>query len=166
LTDQLASGSAQPNYTGLTADIVSAYVSKNSVRPADLPDLIGSVHTALRNAGTSAAKPEEPKPTPAVNPKKSITPDFLISLEDGRHYKSLKRHLSGRGLTPEQYRAKWGLPRDYPMVAESYAKKRSELAKKMQLGHKRGNPAQARSAATTERAAAAPAKKRGRKKGA
>jgi predicted transcriptional regulator len=166
LTDQLASGSAQPNYAGLTADIVSAYVSKNSVRPADLPDLIGSVHTALRTAGTSAAKPEEAKPTPAVNPKKSITPDFLISLEDGRQYKSLKRHLSGRGLTPEQYRAKWGLPRDYPMVAESYAKKRSELAKKMQLGHKRGRPAQARTAATTERAAAAPAKKRGRKKGA
>ena len=131
---------------------MSAFVSNNSVKPADLPALIGSVHTALRDVGQPAAKVEEPKPTPPVSVKKSITADYLISLEDGKHYRSLKRHLAGRGLTPEQYREKWGLPRDYPMVAPNYAAKRSELAKSMGLGRK----------AKEEAAAAAPAK-RGRR---
>ena len=159
MTDQLASG-AEPNYAELTADIVSAYVSKNNVRPADLPELIGSVHAALRNASSPAPTQEAAKPTPAVNPKKSVTPDYLVSLEDGRQYKSLKRHLAGRGLTPDQYRQKWGLPYDYPMVAPNYVKVRSELAKKLGLGQVRTKVAEkaAKLAATVTSA------KRGRKK--
>ena len=105
------------------------------------------------------------KPTPAVPIKKSITPDFLISLEDGKRYKSLKRHLTGRGLTPEQYREKWGLARDYPMVAPNYAAKRSELARSMGLGQQRKGKARmaAKTAATASKVAELP-KKRGRKK--
>src|ERR671913_961548 len=122
-----------PDYTSLTADVVSAFVSHNSVRAADLSDLISSVHGALQSLkAPQQAEPE--KREPPVSIRKSLTPDFLISLEDGRRYKSLKRHLTGRGLTPEQYREKWGLPRDYPMVAPNYAKQRSELAKTIGLG--------------------------------
>jgi predicted transcriptional regulator len=163
VSDQQSSGGAEPNHTELTADIVSAYVSKNSVRPADLPDLIGSVYAALRNVTTPATKQLEPKPTPPVNPKKSVTPDYLISLEDGRRYKSLKRHLRGKGLSPEQYREKWGLPFDYPMVAPNYARTRSELAKKLGLGRMRSKMAQ-RTTAVVEKITAPALKKRGRKK--
>lgn len=120
----------------LAADIVSAYVSKNSVPVAELPNLIASVHTSLTNLGQPAsAEPE--KLTPSVPIKKTVTPDYLISLEDGKQYKSLKRHLAGRGLTPEEYRRKWGLPHDYPMVAANYAAQRSELAKSSGLGRSR-----------------------------
>lgn len=120
----------------LAADIVSAYVSKNSVPVAELPNLIASVHTSLTNLGQRAsAEPE--KLTPPVPIKKTVTPDYLISLEDGKQYKSLKRHLSTRGLTPEEYRRKWGLPHDYPMVAATYAAQRSELAKNSGLGRPR-----------------------------
>lgn len=125
---------------GITADIVSAYVSNNSVAHADLPKLIAEVHAAL----VRLAKGEEPvevaetKPQPAVPIKKSVTPDYIVSLEDGKKYKSLKRHLSSSyGMTPDEYRAKWGLPPDYPMVAPNYAKTRSELAKQMGLGQVR-----------------------------
>jgi predicted transcriptional regulator len=129
-----------PDFTTLTAEVASAYVANNSVRPADIPDLIASVHRALQ--GLSAPPQAEPeKREPPVSIKKSITPDFLISMEDGKRYKSLKRHLTGRGLTPEQYREKWGLPRDYPMVAPNYAKQRSELAKALGLGQIRRNRA-------------------------
>jgi len=129
-----------PDFTALTAEVVSAYVANNSLRPADIPDLIASVHRALQ--GLSAPPQAEPeKREPPVPIRKSITPDFLISLEDGRRYKSLKRHLKGRGLTPEQYREKWGLPRDYPMVAPNYAKQRSELARAIGLGQIRRNVA-------------------------
>ena len=122
-----------PDDTTLTADVVSAFVSHNAVRAADLPDLIASVHAALQ--GLKAPQQAEPeKREPPVSIKKSITPDFLISLEDGRRYKSLRRHLATRGLTPEQYREKWGLPPTYPMVAPNYAKQRSELAKALGLG--------------------------------
>jgi predicted transcriptional regulator len=122
-----------PDLTSLTAEVVSAYVAKNSLRPADIPDLIASVHQAFQ--GLSApAQAELEKPEPAVSIRKSITPDFLISLEDGKRYKTLRRHLTGRGLTPEQYREKWGLPSNYPMVAPNYAKQRSELAKTIGLG--------------------------------
>jgi predicted transcriptional regulator len=122
-----------PDDMTLTADVVSAFVSHNSVRAADLPDLIASVHAALQSLkAPQQAEPE--KREPPVSIKKSITPDFLISLEDGKRYKSLRRHLTGRGLTPEQYREKWGLPRDYPMVAPNYAKQRSELARASGLG--------------------------------
>jgi predicted transcriptional regulator len=125
----------------LTSGIVSAYVSNNSLNVSALPELISSVYGALTGLLAPAPAPEAEKPVPPVSIKKSVTPDYLISLEDGRQYKSLKRHLSGRGLTPDEYRAKWGLPRDYPMVAPNYAAQRSELAKSMGLGRKRAEPA-------------------------
>ena len=132
--------SVNPDYATLTADVVSAYVAKNAVRPVDLPELIASVHGALQSLkAPQQAEPE--KREPPVSIKKSITPDFLISMEDGRRYQSMKRHLTGRGLSPEQYREKWGLPRDYPMVAPNYAKQRSELAKALGLGQLRRNRA-------------------------
>ena len=139
-------------------------MSHNSVRAADLPDLIASVHRALQ--GLSAPPQAEPeKREPPVSIKKSITPDFLISLEDGRRYKSLKRHLTGRGLTPEQYREKWGLPRDYPMVAPNYAKQRSELAKALGLGQLRRNRAAGSDPAAQAESTPEPAKEaRGRRK--
>jgi predicted transcriptional regulator len=122
----------------LTADIVSAYVSNNTVSASDVPNLIGEVYSALSRVGTGiVAAPAEPA-KPAVNPKKSITPDYLICLEDGKKFKSLKRHLRTMyNLSPEQYREKWGLPVDYPMVAPNYAEARSRLAKEMGLGQKR-----------------------------
>ena len=122
----------------LTADIVSAYVSNNSVAANDVPALIGEVFSALSRVGTGVvAAPAEPA-KPAVNPKKSITPDYLICLEDGKKFKSLKRHLRAMyNMSPEQYREKWGLAADYPMVAPNYAEARSRLAKEMGLGQKR-----------------------------
>jgi len=124
----------------VVADVVSAYVSNNSVTQADLPGLIAEVHAALTRIekGVSVEEPAAPKLTPAVSIKKSVTPDYIISLEDGRKFKSLKRHLSTNyNMTPDEYRVKWGLPADYPMVAPNYAKSRSELAKQMGLGQAR-----------------------------
>ncbi|MET2832218.1 MucR family transcriptional regulator [Mesorhizobium shangrilense] len=120
----------------LTADIVAAYVQKNAVPVSGLPDLIASVNSALSNIGPPSRTPE-PAPKPAVNPKRSVFPDYIISLEDGRQYKSLKRHLAtSHGLTPDEYRAKWGLAKDYPMVAPNYSATRSALAKSLGLGRK------------------------------
>lgn len=124
----------------LTADVVSAFVSNNAVSSAALPEIISSVHAALAALDHPPAPAEAERPVPAVPVKKSVTADYLISLEDGRRYKSLKRHLGGRGLTPDQYRTKWGLASDYPMVAPNYAKQRSELARSMGLGRKRVAP--------------------------
>ena len=119
----------------LTADIVSAYVSNNPTPPASLPGLIANINSAIRNLGGPPPAPEPAELVPAVPIKKSITPDYLVSLEDGRKFKSLKRHLAtSYGLTPELYRKKWSLPADYPMVAPGYAAHRSELAKSMGLG--------------------------------
>ncbi len=126
------------NLIDLTADIVSAYVSNNAVASQDLPGLIAEVHNALHQ--TSQGQPEpEPEPLkPAVPIKKSVTPDYIICLEDGKKFKSLKRHLRTHyDLSPEEYREKWGLPADYPMVAPNYAAARSELAKRMGLGQQR-----------------------------
>ncbi|TIO83335.1 MAG: transcriptional regulator [Mesorhizobium sp.] len=123
--------------TELTADIVAAFVKNNAVPVADLPDLISSVNSALVSL-VQPAVVEQPTPIPAVNPKKSVFPDYIISLEDGRKFKSMKRHLGLLGMTPDEYRAKWGLARDYPMVAPSYAAQRSELAKSIGLGRKAG----------------------------
>jgi predicted transcriptional regulator len=121
-----------------TAEIVSAYVSRNSVPPDHLVSLINEVHTALVRASTAAAPPVADAQKPAVSPKKSITDEFIVCLEDGRSFKSLKRHLRARyNMSPEDYRDKWGLPPDYPMVAPSYAKARSTLAKEMGLGQQR-----------------------------
>jgi predicted transcriptional regulator len=122
------------NRVELTADIVSAYVGASNIQRSELPGLIGDVHSALTNLGKP---PVEPKAEPPVPIKQTIKPDYIISLEDGRRYKSLKRHLRGRGLTPEQYREKWGLRPDYPMVAPNYSKARSELAKALGLGQVR-----------------------------
>lgn len=119
----------------MTADIVSAYVGNNSVSASELPNLIQSVHRALSSV-TSAPVEEPAAPKePAVPVKKSITPDYIVCLEDGRKFKSLKRHLRTKyNMSPEEYRAKWGLAKDYPMVAPNYAKARSDLAKQMGLG--------------------------------
>ncbi len=125
------------NLSELTADIVSAYVSNNNVRAEDLATLISEVHSALKKAPNGKAEPTPEPQEPAVPIKKSVTPDYIISLENGQKFKSLKRHLmNSYGMTPDEYRAKWGLPRDYPMVAPNYAKSRSELAKTMGLGRK------------------------------
>jgi predicted transcriptional regulator len=119
----------------LAAEIVSAFVSRNSLPSGDLPALIGSVHSALVKLASRAATIAEPEAlVPVVSVRKSITPDYLVCLEDGRHFKSLKRHLSILGMTPEQYRAKWNLSADYPMVAANYAAERSRLAKQIGLG--------------------------------
>lgn len=119
----------------LTADIVSAYVSNNPVPASELGSLIVSVNAALSGLG-QPVEAEAPVLTPAVNPKKSVFPDYIVSLEDGRKFKSMKRHLGLLGMTPDEYRAKWQLPHDYPMVAPNYAAARSALAKKMGLGRK------------------------------
>src|SRR5476649_1016879 len=129
---------ANGNYIELTAEIVSAYVSNNTVPAAEIPALISQVHTALsRVSGKSGDAPAEPL-KPAVSVKKSITPEYIICLEDGKKFKSLKRHLRTQyNMTPEQYREKWGLGADYPMVAPNYAAARSQLAKQMGLGQQR-----------------------------
>jgi predicted transcriptional regulator len=128
-----------PNYIELAAEIVAAFVTNNSVPTSELPALIGNVHAALQKVANGGTQQSE-QLTPAVPIKKSVTPDYIISLEDGKRYKSLKRHLrTSYNMTPEQYRTKWGLPADYPMVAPNYAKQRSELAKSMGLGRKRRN---------------------------
>ncbi|MBR0694689.1 MucR family transcriptional regulator [Bradyrhizobium lablabi] len=119
----------------LTASIVSAYLANNPIPASDIPNLISQVHAALlRIASGRADAPLEPV-KPAVSVKKSVTPEYLVCLEDGKRFKSLKRHLRTQySMTPEQYRDKWGLPADYPMVAPNYAVARSQLAKKMGLG--------------------------------
>lgn len=128
---------ASSTYIDLAADIVSAYVSNNSVPAGDLPGLISQVHLALARVGNGAAEAAE-APKPAIAIKNSATPDYIICLEDGKKFKSLKRHLRTQyNLTPEQYREKWGLAPDYPMVAPNYAKARSDLAKEMGLGQQR-----------------------------
>lgn len=142
------------NYVELAADIVSAYVSNNPVPASELGNLIGEVHQALKTLEEGLSeKPVEPQ-APAVPIRRSVTPEFLICLEDGKKFKSLKRHLSAvHGMTPQEYREKWNLPHDYPMTAPEYSTARSALAKKSGLGRK---PAE------QPEPAAAPAK-RGRK---
>ncbi|PZP19004.1 MAG: transcriptional regulator [Sphingomonas hengshuiensis] len=122
----------------VSATLVAAYVSNNSVPAAELPKLIHDIHGALRSLGTTASTEPEKKPEPAVSVRKSVTSDFIICLEDGKKFKSLKRHLRIQyGLTPAEYRQKWNLPADYPMVAPSYAEARSALAKASGLGQLR-----------------------------
>jgi predicted transcriptional regulator len=134
----MAEGAGDSSFIELTANIVSAYVSNNTVPSTDIPNLIGQVHAALKRvSGGQAAAPAEPL-KPAVPVKRSVTPEHIVCLEDGHKFKSLKRHLRTRyNMTPEQYREKWGLPPDYPMVAPNYAEARSQLAKQMGLGQQR-----------------------------
>lgn len=129
----------QQDLLALTAEIVAAHVSNNSVNTEDLPALIEQVHKTLAGLGgdrsrTAGAQGQQP----AISVKKSVTPDYLVCLEDGKKMKMLKRHLkTAYGMTPEEYRAKWGLPSDYPMTAPNYARKRSSLAREMGLGKSR-----------------------------
>jgi len=131
-----------PDFIDLTADIVSAYVGNNAVAASELPGLIASVHSALTSTVEGHQEPKVEELVPAVPIKKSVTGDYIICLEDGKKFKSLKRHLrSHYDLSPEDYRAKWNLPLDYPMVAPNYAAARSVLAKKMGLGQKNAKKA-------------------------
>lgn len=150
------------DFAGLTATIVSSYVANNSVHRGDLAYVIAAVHGALQ--GLAHPTPSVPeKPQPAVSIRRSITPDHLISLEDGKKYKTLKRHLAKLGLTPEDYRTKWGLQNDYPMVAPNYAAMRSELAKNSGLGQQRRKRTVAKAGPGEDKVAAqvAKAKRRG-----
>ena len=138
--ENAVAASQQPddNLIELTADVVAAYVSNNPVQIGDLPGLISDIHAALARVGGAAEAAPAEKPKPAVNPKRSVFDDYIICLEDGKKFKSLKRHLRTHyNMTPEEYREKWGLPHDYPMVAPNYARQRSDLAKKMGLGTRR-----------------------------
>ncbi len=134
----MAESAGDTAYIELTANIVSAYVSNNTVPSAEIPNLISQIHSALKRiSGGQAAPPLEPS-KPAVPVKRSVTPDYIVCLEDGLKFKSLKRHLRTRyKMTPDQYREKWNLPPDYPMVAANYAAARSQLAKQMGLGQQR-----------------------------
>src|ERR671921_2835117 len=136
----MSDAAAPANFIELAADIVSAYLSKNSLPVSELPALINDVHAALVTVAGGTAEPAAEARNPAVSIRRSITPDYIICLDDGKKFKSLKRHLRTQyDLTPEQYRERWGLPPDYRMVAPNYAKARSELAKTMGLGQKRRN---------------------------
>ena len=154
------------NLAKLTAGIVSAVVGRNQIATTELPALIGLVHDALRGIEHGEAAPAPVAQKPAVSIRKSVTPDYLISLEDGRPYKSLKRHLRTKhNMSPQDYRAKWGLPKDYPMVAPNYSASRSALAKSLGLG--RGGvkaaparPAKARVAKAGAKAPAVASKQR------
>ncbi len=131
-------GPDRPATVELTTQIVAAFVSNNTIEPGDLPQLIANVSDALKRADGQVQAAPRDDPRPAVPVKKSVTADYLVCLEDGKKFKSLKRHLRTQyGMSPEEYRERWGLPHDYPMVAPNYAKARSQLAKKMGLGTRR-----------------------------
>jgi predicted transcriptional regulator len=130
--------STSANLVELASEIVSAYVTNNSIPPIDLPALVWSVHQTLTKVANGKIAEPAGAPTPAVPIRKSVTPDYLISLFDGRRYRSLKRHLrTYHNMTPDQYRAYWRLPSDYPMVAPNFAAARSQLAKRIGLGQQR-----------------------------
>ena len=155
--------STELDLTSLTADIVSAYVAHNALTGDKLPDLIGSVYGALSRASVQGVEPEKVELKPAVAIKKSVTAEYIICLEDGKRFKSLKRHLKSHyDLSPEEYREKWGLPRDYPMVAPSYAAARSDLAKNMGLGRRGTAVAAAQPEAPVVKPAEKSAKGRGK----
>jgi predicted transcriptional regulator len=137
-TGPMSEKQAPGNYIELTAQIVSAYVSNNTIPAGDMPGLINQVHAALMRVSSGQGEAQSEPLKPAVSLKRSVTPDYIICLEDGKKFKSLKRHLRTQyNMTPEQYREKWGLPPDYPMVAPNYAAARSRLAKQMGLGQQR-----------------------------
>ena len=146
------------NAIELATEIVAAFVANNSLPIVELPALIHSTHAALERLarGPVDTAPLVEKKEPAVSIRKSLTPDFLVCLDDGKKFKSLRRHLATLGMTPDQYRAKWSLPSDYPMVAANYAAVRSEMAKRIGLGQMRKN------AAAAKKASAAAPSKRGR----
>ena len=141
------------DFLDFTVDIVSAYVEHNALGPADVPKLVRDVHAALAGLLVAAA-PVKVVATPATSVRKSITPDYLICLDDGKKFKSMKRHISQLGMTPEQYRAKWNLPADYPMVAPNYSAYRSSLAISLGLGRKAGETLKPKAQRRTKAAAA------------
>ena len=144
MSDQLEHDAPDGAILRMTADIVSAYVSKNVLPATQIPEVINTVFSSLTGLNGQPREVQAEPQKPAVPIRKSIAPDFLICLEDGRKFKSLKRHLRTKyNMSPEEYRAKWGLPKDYPMVAPNYAKARSELAKQMGLGQGGRKPARA-----------------------
>ena len=164
--EEAAPQEAAVDYIDLTADIVSAYVSNNSIPISDLAGLLTSVHAALSSiatGGSSAPSKEAIEKPTSAQIKKSITPDALISFEDGKPYKTLRRHLTIRGLTPEAYRTKYGLSPDYPMTSASYSAQRSELARTIGLGNNRKGQTKAapKATASDETVSQAP-KRRGR----
>jgi predicted transcriptional regulator len=129
---------ARSELVEMTTEIVAAYIAANTVQPHDLPRLIETVYSALSGIAGRADGPAPEALAPAVPIKRSVTPDYIVCLEDGKKFKSLKRHLRTRySMTPDEYRSRWSLPHDYPMVAPNYAKARSDLAKRMGLGHGR-----------------------------
>jgi predicted transcriptional regulator len=126
-----------PQLAALTAEIVTSYVANNSVRPEELGTIIGDVHAALQRAPGASSAAEQGPQEPVVSIRKSVTPEYLFCLEDGKKFKSLRRHLQGaHGMTPAEYREKWGLKSDYPMTAPNYSAARSALAKSLGLGRK------------------------------
>ena len=142
MSDKIAPGLDQATLLDLTTKIVSAYAGNAKLSATELTDTIASVSRALVQISSAGLEPEKHELVPAVPVKKSVTPDFIICLEDGKKLRMLKRHLmSTYNMTPDQYRAKWGLPKDYPMVAPNYARTRSELAKKIGLGKSSRKPA-------------------------
>ena len=153
------------HFSELAAEIVAAYVSNNTVRPEELGTLIGDVHTALKRAPSGPAEPVPEPQEPAVSIRKSVTRDYIVCLEDGKKFKSLKRHLqNAHGMSPAEYRAKWGLKKDYPMVAPNYSEARSSLARTMGLGRKPSpEPAEAAQPAAAEQETAAATPKRARR---
>jgi predicted transcriptional regulator len=152
----MTASEAEPSRsTTLAAEVVAAFVANNSLPVGDLPSLIHAVRGALENLEPIDATMPLAKREPAVSIRKSITPDFIICLEDGNSFRSLRRHLRVLGMSPEEYRAKWGLPADYPMVAPNYAAQRSEMAKTLGLGRLRKN-------ASSPKAVASGPAKRGR----
>ena len=137
----MSNNGSDESFIGLTATIVSAYVSNNTVPAQDLPALISQVHSALTRVFSGHNDSQNEPLRPAISVKRSVTPEHIVCLEDGKKFKSLKRHLRTQyGMTPEQYREKWNLPADYPMVAPNYAAARSQLAKQMGLGQQRRRP--------------------------
>jgi len=140
MSDTISERASRDDLLRMAVDVVAAYVGKNPVPAAQLPDLITTVYSSLSQleSGQPDVKSEAPKP--AIPVKKSVTPDYIICLEDGKKLKMLKRHLrTTYNITPDEYRAKWGLPPDYPMVAPNYAAQRSDFAKKIGLGRKSGD---------------------------
>ena len=152
-------------FSELTAEIVAAYISNNTVRPEELGPLIGDVHAALKRALSGPSEPVPEPQEPAVSIRKSVSPDYIVCLEDGKKFKSLKRHLqNAHGMSPAEYRAKWDLKKDYPMVAPNYSEARSSLARTMGLGRKPSRTEDAQRTAAEQTTAAATPKRTRRAK--
>jgi len=140
MNEDIDSGVSRDEVLRMAVDVVAAYLSKNQISTAQIPEVIQSVYDSLMSLESKPAEPKAEAPKPATSIRRSVTPDYIVCLEDGKKLKMLKRHLrTTYNMTPEEYRAKWNLPADYPMVAPNYAKQRSEFAKKIGLGRTAGS---------------------------